>query len=284
MINWLLVIKIVNMKKALVGLSNNVGVNINKIKVWSKSFKKHSDGDVILLCANSTEPEIKLCEELGIIPIPVVVDDLWYINNKRLKNTLDFLKTTDIELFIITDVFDVVFQSDPFLKMDLNYDIFVGSEGLKLSQEPWNSDVIKKVFPDELLKCINEDIICSGVIGGKRDSLIKLYERLDYMCENSLNGHNIKDQAALIIMVANDEIDNLKIFEVSDGWTLHCAVGGPTQFFDSWGFRSSLTQKYGGIANMKNGEIFTHTDLKYDIVHQFNRIPEWNEVLTKKYE
>jgi hypothetical protein len=272
------------MKKALIGLSNNIDSNFNKIKVWSKSFKKHSDGDVILLCANSNESEIKMCEDIGIIPIPVVINDLLYINHKRLENTLEFLKTTDIDICLITDVFDVVFQSDPFQKKDLTYDIFVGSEGIKVSQEPWNSDVINKVFPEHMGKCLNSDIICSGVIGGKRESLIKLYDKLFSMCENSLNGHNIKDQAALIIMVANDEIDNLKIFEVTDGWTLHCAIGGPTQFFESWGFKGSLIQKYGGISKMENGEIFTHTDLKYDIVHQFNRIPEWNEELIKGYE
>ena len=75
------------MKKALIGLSNNIDSNFNKIKVWSKSFKKHSDGDVILLCANSNESEIKMCEEIGIIPIPVVVNDLLHINHKRLENT-----------------------------------------------------------------------------------------------------------------------------------------------------------------------------------------------------
>jgi hypothetical protein len=272
------------MKKALIGLSNNIELNINKIKVWSNSFKKYSDGDVILLCANSNEFEIKMCEELGIIPIPVIVDDTYTIINKRLKITRDFLKTIDIELFIVADVFDVVFQSDPFQKMDLKYDIFVGSEGVKVSQEPWNRDVINKVFPEYNEKCLNRDIICAGVIGGKRDSLIKLYERLDYMCENSLNGHNIKDQAALIIMIANNEIDNLKIFEVSDGWTLHCAVGGPTQFFEVWGLKNALINRYGGVAKLVDNEIYTHTNLKYDIVHQFNRIPEWNEVLTKEYE
>ena len=120
--------------------------------------------------------------------------------------------TTDIELFLITDVFDVVFQSDPFIKMDLNYDIFVGSEGLKLIQEPWNADVINKVFPEYFGKCLNQDIICSGVIGGKREPLIDLYDEMFTMCENSLNGHNIKDQAALIIMIYNNQINNLKIY------------------------------------------------------------------------
>lgn len=272
------------MKKALLGLSNNITNNINKIKVWSKSFKKYSEGEVILLCANSNEYEIKMCEELGIITIPVTIEDTYYINHKRLGNTLEFLKTTDIDLFLITDVFDVVFQSDPFIKMDLNSDIFVGSEGLKLSQEPWNTDVINKVFPDYFGKCLDQDIICSGVIGGKRESLIDLYDKLYSMCENSLNGHNIKDQAALIISIFNNEIKNLKIFEITEGWTLHCALGGPTQFFESWGFKNNLTSRHGGIAKLEDGEIFTHTGLKYDIVHQFNRIPEWNEILTKEYE
>ena len=80
------------MKKALLGLSNNIKQNINKIKVWSQSFKKHSDGEVILLCANSSNEEIKMCQDLGITTIPVIVNDTYYINHKRLGNTLDFLK------------------------------------------------------------------------------------------------------------------------------------------------------------------------------------------------
>lgn len=272
------------MKKALLGLSNNIESNINKIKVWSKSFKKHSDGEVILLCANSNENEIKMCEDLGIIAIPVIVSDLSQINHKRLENTLEFLKTTDIDLFVVTDVFDVLFQSDPFHKMDLSYNIFLGTEGIKVSQEPWNRDVINKVFPEYSEKCLDNDIICSGVIGGKRDSLINLYDRLFSMCENGLDGHNIKDQAALIIMVVNNEIDNLKIFEMTEGWTLHCAVGGPTQFFEGWGIKNNLLKRYGGVAKLIGDEVLTHTDLKYDIVHQFNRIPSWNDILIKEYE
>ena len=171
-----------------------------------------------------------------------------------------------------------------FIKMDLNYDIFVGSEGLKLIQEPWNADVINKVFPEYFGKCLNQDIICSGVIGGKREPLIDLYDEMFTMCENSLNGHNIKDQAALIIMIYNNQINNLKIFEVTEGWTLHCALGGPTQFFETWGLKNGLINRYGGVAKLMGNEIFTHENLKYDIVHQFNRIPEWNEILIKEYE
>lgn len=271
------------MKKALLGLSNNIGVNFNKIKIWSKSFKKYSDGEVILLCANSNEHELNMCRDLGITAVSVKVDNVSLINHKRLLNTLEFLKTSDTDLFLITDVFDVVFQSDPFLKWDLECDVFVGGEGVLVSEEPWNSDNINKLFPEEFKKCLQQEIICSGVIGGKRESLIKLYDRMYNLCENSKDGHNIKDQAALITMVVNNEIENLQIFDLNDGWVVHCAVAGPTQFFESWGFKSRLMNRFDGIPKMENGCVLSSKNIKYDIVHQFNRIPEWNKLLTNEY-
>jgi hypothetical protein len=271
------------MKKALLGLSNNVGLNIDKIKVWSKSFKKYSDGDVILLCANSNQEEIQFCIDNGIIPIPVNIDDTWRINHKRLERTFEFLENSDIELFLITDVFDVVFQSNPFDKLDLNYDIFVGAEGVLVSEEPWNSDWINKLFPNDYYECINQEVICSGVIGGKRLPLINLYKRMFELCENSTNLTNIQDQAALIVMVKNKEINNLKIFNLTDGWVVHCAIAGPTQFFESFGFKGNIENRYG-IPQLITDRICTKNGDPYDMVHQFNRIPEWNEILTNEYE
>lgn len=268
------------MKKALIGLSNNILLNLDKIKVWSQSFKRHSDGQVILLCANSNQDEINACSELGIVSIPVTIDDTWHINHKRLERTYEFLKESDIDLFLITDVFDVVFQGDPFSKWDLTNDIFVGGEGVIVGDEPWNADNIIKIFPNEIQKCYPQEVICSGVIGGKRKPLIKLYERMFELCENGDDRHNIKDQAALIVMVVNNEIENLKVFNLDDSWVVHCAVAGPTQFFDAWGFRGKL--KYG-IPYLENEFIYSNNGTKYDIVHQFNRIPLWNEILTKNY-
>jgi hypothetical protein len=268
------------MKKALLGLSNNIKQNFDKIKVWSKSFKKNSNGDVILLVVNPSEEEISLCKSIDIIPVPVEISDTWYINHKRLEKTYEFLKNSDIDLFLITDVFDVIFQGDPFEKFDLTYDIFISGEGVIVGDEPWNSDNISKLFPSEFNKCKPVEVMNSGVIGGKKESLIKLYDKMFQLCEKSTNNHNIKDQAALIVMVANNEISNIKIFNLDDGWAMHCAVAGPTQFFDSWGFRGKL--KYG-IPYMESNIVYTKQGKKYDIVHQFNRIQQWNEILIKDY-
>ena len=52
------------MKKALLGVANNLRSNLQKVRLWSESFKQVSNGEVILLLANGTEDDILICEEL----------------------------------------------------------------------------------------------------------------------------------------------------------------------------------------------------------------------------
>ena len=272
------------MKTALIGISNKIKQHRGKIKVWAESFRKYSDGEIILIAANSDDEDIKVCEELGVKYHRVDVGDPWYINNKRLHFIAEYLKTSDVDVFLSTDVFDVLFQANPFDKFDLvNYDLFVSNEGIMIREEPWNSDVINRCFPGEISCCINNEITCSGVIGGKREQLIHLFERMHIMCENAVNGHNVRDQAALLLMMGRNEVEKLKVFTVDDGWAMHCQSSGPTQFFESWGLKRNLSSRYG-IPKLIDDKIFTADDKLYDIVHQFNRVPEWNQILTKKYE
>lgn len=270
------------MKKALIGLCNNVYHNKNKIKLWAESFSKYCDGDIILLAANVNEEDIKTCEELSLKYEIITVDNVGQINHKRLFHISEFLrKDESVDLILVTDVFDVMFQNNPFSKWDLNnYDVFVSGEGVEVCQEPWNFDNIQKIFPHEITNCLNQEIICSGIIGGKKESLIILYDKMYQLCEIGQNDHNIKDQAALIVMVANNQIEKLKIFNLDDGWAMHCAVAGPTQFFESWGFKNNL--KYG-IPKLDFDVVKTNNGQVFDMVHQFNRIPDWHNIFNKKY-
>lgn len=275
------------MKKILAGFSNNIAQNKNKIRVWAESFRKYSEDEIILIAANTDEKDIQALEELDLNYHLVQEEDTYFIYHKRLKHTRDFLESYDADLFLITDVFDVVFQADPFAKIIpqvFEYDLFLTSEGILISEEPWNGDVIQKVFGDEINSCLNNEILCSGVIGGKRDALIDLYNKMYEKCESGTNLHNIKDQAALILLVANNQINNYKIFSLNHGWAMHCATSGPTYFFEAWGLKNSLVRKGYGIPKLVDDIVYTEKGLIYDIVHQFNRITEWNEVLTKKYE
>ena len=275
------------MKKGLIGISNNISKNKEKIRIWSQSFKRYvPDGEVILLVANPTEEDIQTVKELEI-SYSVIEDEIdqWYINNLRLIHTVNYLKSSDIDLFMVTDVFDVIFQANPFDRFDTNnYDFFISGEGITMSEEPWNMDVMNKCFPEEVEYCRHTEIVCSGVMGGKRESLIPILERMYYMCINSDTRHNIRDQAALIILISKNQIDRVKIFNLNEAWAMHCASSGPTEFLEGWGMGNTITKRYGGIPKMIDGVVYTHENLKYDIVHQFNRIPEWHKKLVESYE
>lgn len=270
------------MKKALLGVANNLSNNLQKVTLWSRSFKQVTEGEVFLLLVNGTEEDLLVCKQLGITSHLVTIEDEWFFNHKRLEHTLEFLKKADIGLFMITDVFDVVFQGDPFELMDLvNYNVFAGGEGVNINQEPWNMDNIGKIFPQYREGCIGKEIANSGVIGGKRESLISVYERMFNLCEEGSNDHNIKDQAAFNVMISRGEINKLKLFNLDEGWVQHSAVSGPTEFFDKWGFKNNL--KYG-IPQMIDNTICTSTGKPFKIAHQFNRVPDWHHKINSKYE
>lgn len=272
------------MKKVLTGLCNNITEHQDKIRIWKNSFQQYSNGDVVLLVANASEQDVKICEMLDIKYHLVTIEDTYQINHKRLEHLRDFFKISEGDVFLITDVFDVVFQNDPFEKLNFNdYDLFLTSEGILLSEEPWNYDVIKKVFGMDIAnECLAHEIVCSGVIAGKKEALISLYDRMFNLCESGTNNHNIKDQAALIIMLVKNELKNYKILTLNDGWAMHCATSGPTQFFTLWNMKQNLEKRYN-IPEMKENNVYTGNGELFDIVHQFNRVPEWHTIIKNKY-
>lgn len=263
------------MKKTLLGLCNNVNLNKDKIKLWASSFKKHSDGNVVLIVANMSEEDKLACVDLGVEFHPVEMKDTHYFMQKRLKHLGDWIKNSDSEMILSTDVFDVAFQNDPFKKIDPEFDFFVGGEGVNVNQDPWNANCVSSLFESQFEKCANHEIICAGVLAGKKDAFVSVYEKMYDLCEKSPDKHNIKDQAALIVMIASDMIPKIKIFNLDEGWVVHCAVAGPTNFFESWGFKNNL--KYGIPQMKEDGRVYTKSGSLFDIVHQFNRIPEWDK-------
>jgi hypothetical protein len=274
------------MKCILVGLCNKVNENVQRVKAWALSFKRHcSHGKIVLLCAGSTRKEMDECRKFGIETIPVCVKSELTINHQRLLHIDEYLsQEIGGDIFLITDVFDVIFQKNPFEACDIhNYEIFVSEEGVDVNQEPWNSKNIHDLFPDAIDICLRHPIVCSGVIGGKRDALSRLYERMYVMCEHeSTNAQNIRDQAALIVLLSKGEVPKVKIFQLEEGWAVHCAVAGPTEFFEKWGFKSKLHKKNIPIPYMESGVVKTRGN-PYAIVHQYNRVSEWSQALIKQY-
>lgn len=267
------------MKVGLLGCVNNITQNINKISVWAKSFGEVCNGSINLVVVNPQPHEVALLNDMGINAYPYHTQEGETINNLRLQLEWQTLEEIPIDWVLVTDVFDVMFQDNPFPKIQ-DYDLVVGTEGITHNEEPWNMDVLQKSYPHKIEELRHELIVCSGVIGGKKDKMIQLLKDMDKLTMNK-GGHDIRDQAALNILLYEDR-DRIKVLSPKDGWVLHCAVGGPTQFYVDWGFQKHMRERFGE-AQMMDG-VVVNGDLKiFDIVHQFNRIEEWNRDLTTRY-
>lgn len=270
------------MKKGLLGCVNNAFKNIDKIKVWATSFKEVSDGEICLVVINPTFDEINLLNTMEITVSPYYIETTETINNVRLQYQINTLRELDWEWVIVTDVFDVMFQDDPFNKVIGDKDITIGSEGIYHNEEPWNLDVMQKSYPDKVNLVRNKFIYCSGVIGGKTKSIIELLTKMDNITMSGEKGHDIRDQAALNIILNEEPQWKINLLNPTDGWVLHCALGGPTQFYEQWGFKRHYQERWGE-AELVDWVVINGQGQIFDIVHQFNRIPLWNTKLTQRY-
>lgn len=263
--------------RLLTGIVNNPSQHIDKILLWQKSFLKVCPYDnVVLMVVNATEEDKKLLENNNIKCEYLDTEQNETINNLRLLPMSKFIDSikNHYDKVIYTDVFDVVFLKDPFSKL-AGYDLSSGSEGILQSEEPWNSDVMNKCFPSFYNFMSDKEILCSGIIAGTPIALSNLLKQMYDICTTSLKGHDIEDQAALnIVHHHNSYENNIQVLQYPEKWALHIATGGPTQFFDAWGFRNILKKRYNMTPKWQ----------EFDIVHQFNRVPSIHEQLKKMYE
>jgi hypothetical protein len=271
------------MRKALTGVSNNVARNIDKIKVWAHSFEKHTDGDAVLIAADMTEGDKLSLETNNIKYFEVKTDQNLTINDSRLIHTANWIEQSEYDLFMVTDVFDVCFQGDPFEMMDTNsYDFFAASEGILHREEPWNMDVMRKAFPEYGDFIRPFEVVCSGVMGGKKSAMSNVLRKQQELVDGALHGHDIRDQAALNILIYKNQIENLKIFKPNDGWAVHCSLAGPTFQHIEWGLGNVINGRYG-LPKLHKNVLLTSSDKMYAIAHQYNRIPEWNKKIIAQY-
>jgi len=272
------------MRKALTGVSNNVSQNIDKIKVWAHSFMKHvPEGEVTLIAVDVTPEDIHALKSNGIKFHAIGSTPGVTINDSRLIHTANWINDSSCDLFMVTDVFDVCFQSDPFEMMDLEqYDFFAASEGVLHNQEPWNMDVARKAFSRYAEYLGPFEVICSGVMGGKKDAMIKVLTQMQKTVDVSPRLHDIRDQGALNVLIHYNLIKNCKIFKPNEGWAVHCSLSGPTFQHIEWGLGKIINEKYG-LPKLYENVLLTHDNKPYAIAHQYNRIPEWNEKIIAQY-
>jgi len=190
------------------------------------------------------------------------------------------------EYVITTDVKDVYFQSDAFKWLDYHNigvrgmkQIVAGSECLKYKDEPWGNENLLQTYGSYVHNIFkDEEIYNVGVLGGSSEYIKDLVFNI---FTNAVNRPiPIVDQAVFNILINTQPYKDV-VYKAPQflGWACQAGtVADPTKM-DL--FRPNLTEdepEYrDGIVYNSNGDPFA-------IVHQYDRVPEWKQMIMDKYE
>jgi hypothetical protein len=262
----------------------------NRIYTWAKSASIYCSAKIILLCLDEVLPEdLQDLTDINVEVVHIPTEPQADINISKFerhfvsRKYLESLQEGDI--ILLTDTLDVVFQADPFKWYEQNKTnkVLLTSEGVEHRSESWNMRGIGNAFLPFADEVASRDVINSGIIMGEckyvRDLLLLIYGlTLNIKPEHT---EGIDQPALNVTMLADSLREITQITTTSEAFAVNCAVAGPTPQFEPWGF----SQSYKYDLPMFNGDNVTNKDnIPYCLVHQYNRVEEWNRFFVEKYK
>lgn len=213
---------------------------------------------------------------------------------ERFYHTAKFLEMKkDYENVILTDVKDVVFQENPIVYMnkifenDLSYDcqksIIVTSENMKYKDEIWAKNNMEKSFPGYADKMMNREIFNAGIVSGRWQHFVDFLHNV-YLLSlatglNYVDGGGGPDQAAMNLALSM-EIYKDHVSFISHGRPFACQAGTTADPSKIGEYQEFMIDPMPPIFNEG---IRNYTNQLYAMVHQYDRVPEWNKYFKDKY-
>lgn len=272
------------MKDLIIGGFTNY--EYSQLKPWVESIEESGfEGDKVLVVGSTTKETLdKLIEKkFSLVLMP---DISVPIHVSRFLLIYDFLKKNheNYRYVITTDVRDVYFQSNPTIMLDevcgktSKYKILVGSESLRYKDESWGNQNLRETYGSYIHEEFKEkEIYNVGVIGG-----LAPYVK-DLVLQIFINAVNrpipIVDQAVFNFMMHTHPWSDITFkAKQEDGWACHAGTTVDPSKIDS--FRPNLLEPEPLFID---GKVYTHAKKLFTIVHQYDRVPEWEKSLKEKY-
>jgi len=289
------------MKDIVIGCITNY--NFDTIKYWVNSLDRSGfDGVKIMLCYDI---EYAVAEELtkrnytifgfgqdkqnGNLTYKHPVNRPFNICLDRFAHIPFFLNKAEhkdqYRYIFVTDVRDVIFQSNPSEWLEKNIGdkkINVACESLTYENESWGKNNMKLSFGPLIYERMKNKLIYNaGTISGEFNTMLDFMTNIFLSCGGSpahVAGGGGPDQAALNVlldMVPYKEITNFAMSE--DGYA---AQLGTTGFQVNHKYGQHLIEK---APIMVKDVICTSKSEPFALVHQYDRVPGWKEIIEGKY-
>jgi hypothetical protein len=179
------------------------------------------------------------------------------------------------------DVGDVIFQRNPSLWLEENLDerrLVVGCESLRFEHEPWNAQTMQECYGPHVWEAYRHKLIYNaGTIAGEFRTMMDLCLQVYLLSPGDRVLYS--DQPAVNLLLGSQLYQEITCFaSAEDGWACQAgATADPNLLQTVRPHLTSPTPLFDGeFVRTAAGEIFT-------LVHQYNRIPEWDSAFKERY-
>jgi len=173
-------------------------LNIEGVRAFCKTLRTYYSGDVVFFVRN-IPPEIRTI--LVNANIELIEKDMYEqmynivplgLNTSRRIYYYLYLKFhPQYDQILAVDVYDVVFQNDPF-RYFFSKKITISEEAKTIFECPINKGWMEAEYNDELEHVIAKPILCAGVIYGNHESTIQFSRKFFDEIRRSQKLHNGK--------------------------------------------------------------------------------------------
>ena len=255
------------------------GYGWDKIDVWALSLVKSGyQGIGAVIVYDNNETVIKNLKSIGFQVIELPLTSTVY--NQRFHDFYEVISNagTDLRYTIVTDVRDVYFQSNPidWLESNLHKPLLATSEGLQYKNEHWNKSNLENGFPHLAHKLMDNVVYNVGVLAGKAPAVADACMSISMAARSS--GFNVADQSGFNVLLNTTQFHSTtQLVKSEDGFA--CQAGTFADPSKIQGFRPHLQEPEPFL---DEEGVKTAGGKLYPIVHQYDRVPEWNSFLRKK--
>lgn len=187
----------------------------------------------------------------------------------------------DPRYIMAIDVGDVVFQQNPSLWLEEHLGdkrLVVGCESLCFEDEPWNAQTMQECYGPQVWQAYRRRLIYNaGTIAGEFRTMMDLCLQIYFLSPGDRVPYS--DQQALNLLLGSEVYREITCFASSeDGWACQAGTTADPNLLQQVRPRLTCPAPWfdGEFVRTAAGEVFT-------LVHQYNRVPEWDMPLKNKY-